>query len=85
MFSRVSLSTAISGIFSYAPQIILITMRLRNFDGERLRRPCPAISPKVVPPISIEKVFLPQSLALRFCGSSCGFNSSACGSSLFFL
>ncbi|KAL0773752.1 hypothetical protein Bca101_038903 [Brassica carinata] len=85
MFSRVSLSTAISGIFSYGPQIILITTRLGNFDGERLRRPCSAISPKAAPPISIEKVFLPQSLALRFCGSSCGFNSSACASSLFFL
>ncbi|KAF2602424.1 hypothetical protein F2Q70_00027490 [Brassica cretica] len=66
MFSRVFLSTAISGIFSYGPQIIPITMRLVNFDGKRLRRPCSAISPKAAPPISIEKVFLPQSLALRF-------------------
>ncbi|KAL0825174.1 hypothetical protein Bca101_048851 [Brassica carinata] len=46
MFSRVSLSTAISSIFSYGPQIIPITTRLGNFDGERLRRPCYTISPK---------------------------------------
>ncbi|KAF2569400.1 hypothetical protein F2Q68_00027063 [Brassica cretica] len=56
MFSRVFLSTAISGIFSYGPQIIPITMRLVNFDGKRLRRPCSAISPKAAPPISIEKI-----------------------------
>ncbi|CAG7885317.1 unnamed protein product [Brassica rapa] len=51
-----SLLTAIAGIFSFGPQIIPITTRLGSFDGERLCRACSVISPKAVPPISIEKL-----------------------------